>query len=386
MGCATRSTPDYSFVGTREAKVKITIIGSGAIGGLAGAYMTRAGYDVVLVDQWKEHVEAMNARGVFIDGIRGEMTVPVRALTPDQLPEHTRKNGPLEAVLIATKSQHTEGALQQILPLISPETFIVSFQNGFNEPLIATILNRAGLGGMERVVGSIPNYGGALVDPGYLEFVHEGPIQLGEMSTPEFTPRLLELAKMLESLTNVQLSPNIWGQIWAKEVYSQQVVFSALADAPIHETLGVERYARIAGAVVREALEIAEANGIKVEAFDFFDPANYKPQTPDDTQKLIANIHHAIWLLKKDQKPTQHEFKKKGSGIWWDIVYRKRPSEVGAMNGKLIEYGKKAGADTRLVEKLANMIFEIERGERQLGFHNYDELEAYVRGIGKELP
>jgi len=366
--------------------LKITIIGSGAIGGLAGAYMTRAGYDVVLVDQWKEHVEAMNTRGLYIDGIRGEMTLPVRALTPDQLPAHVERNGPLEAVLIATKSQHTEGALRQILPLISPETFIVSFQNGFNEPLIAQILSQAGLGGMERVVGSIPNYGGALVDPGYLEFVHEGPIQLGEMSTPEFTPRLLQLSQMLESLTQVQLSSNIWGQIWAKEVYSQQVVFSALADARIHETLGVERYARIAGAVVREALEIAEKNGIAVEAFDFFDPANYKPQTPADTQKLIANIQHAIWLLKKDQNPTRHEFKKKGSGIWWDIVYRKRPSEVGAMNGKLIEYGQRAGADTRLVEKLANMIFEIEQGRRQLGFHNYDELEAYVRSLGKELP
>lgn len=366
--------------------MKVTIIGSGAIGGLAGSYMSRAGYEVVLVDQWKEHVEAMNAKGLYIDGIRGEMTIPVKALTPDQLPAHVQQNGPLEAVLIATKSQHTEGALRQILPLISEETFIVSFQNGFNEPMIAEILSTAGLGGVERVVGSIPNYGGALVDPGYLEFVHEGPIQLGEMSTSEFTPRLLELAKMLESLTKVQLSPNIWGQIWAKEVYSQQVVFSALADARIHDTLGVERYARIAGAVVREALEIAEKNGISVEAFDFFDPANYRPKTAADTQKLIDNINHAIWLLKKDQKPQQHQFKKKGSGIWWDIVYRKRPSEVGAMNGKLIEYGKKAGADTRLVEKLASMIFEIERGERELGFHNYDELGAYVKAIGKELP
>lgn len=366
--------------------MKVTIIGSGAIGGLAGSYMSQAGYEVVLVDRWKEHVAAMNAQGLFIDGIRGQMTLPVKALTPDQLPAYVEQNGPLEAVLIATKSQHTEGALRQILPLISPETFMVSFQNGFNEPVIAGVLKEAGLGGMERVVGSIPNYGGALVDPGYLEFVHEGPIQLGEMSTAEFTPRLLELAKMLESLTKVQLSHNIWGQIWAKEVYSQQVVFSALADARIHQTLGVERYARVAGAVVREALEIAEANGITVEAFDFFDPANYKPKTPADTRKLLDNINHAIWLLKKDQQPNQHEFKKKGSGIWWDIVYRQRPSEVGDMSSHLIRYGKVAGADTRLVEKLSEMILEIERGERQLGFHNYHELEAYVQSIAKELP
>ena len=360
--------------------MNITIIGSGAIGGLAGAHMTRAGYDVLLVDRWADHVDAMNEKGLYIDGVRGEMTIPVKAATPDKL------NGPLEAVLIATKSQHTENAVKQVLPLLGPDGFIVSFQNGFNEERIIELVQEAGLGGAERVLGSIPNYGGALVDPGYIEFVHEGPIQLGEM-TGETTPRLLELKKMLESLTEVQFSRNIWAQVWAKEVYSAQVVFSALVNAPIKESLGVERYARIAGAVVREALEIAEAKGVTVEAFDFFDPANYKPQTPEDTQKLLDNINHAIWLLKKDQdKRQEHAFKKKGSGIWWDIVYRDRPSEVRASNGKLVDYGREAGADTRLNQKMCNMIYDIEDGKRELGFHNYDELEAYVEEIGKALP
>ncbi len=359
--------------------MRVTIIGAGAIGGLAGAYMTKAGHDVVLVDRWKEHVDALNAQGVFIDGIRGEMRVPVRALLPEQL------DGTLEAILIATKSQHTADAVRQLLPRFDDNTFVVSFQNGFNEPMIADILSEAGIGGMERVIGSIPNYGGALVDPGHLEHVHEGAIQLGEM-TGARTARLSELAAMLGSLTNVQLSDNVWGQIWAKEVYSAQVVFSALVDASIGESLGNERYARIAGAVVREALEIAEASGIAVEAFDFFDPANYRPKTPDDTKKLIANINHAIWLLKKDQQPQTHQFRKKGSGIWWDIVYRNRPSEVRASSGKLVEYGERARADTRLNAKLNSMIYEIEAGERRLGFHNFDELEAYVASIGKTLP
>lgn len=365
--------------------MKILIIGSGAIGGLAGSFMTRAGHDVTLMDQWREHVAALNDGGVHIDGVRGDFDIRVKAITPDQLGDHVEANGPLEAVLIATKTQHTEGAVRHLIPFMGPETFIVSFQNGFNEPLIVRLLQEAGLGGEERVIGSIPNYGGALVDPGHIEFVHEGPIQLGEMTRTR-TPRLAELGSMLSALTDVQYSDNIWGQIWAKEIYSQQVVFSALADARIRETLGVERYARIAGAVVREALEIGAACGIQVEAFDFFDPANYRPQTPADTRKLIDNINHAIWLLKKDQKPNEHVFKKQGSGIWWDIVYRKRASEVGAMNGALIAYGKEAGADTRLVERLAAMILEIEAGDRRLGFHNFDELEAYVREIGKELP
>jgi 2-dehydropantoate 2-reductase len=364
--------------------MRITIVGAGAIGGLAGAYMTAAGADVLLVDRWVEHVDALNARGLRIDGVRGERVIPVVAATPEGAIA-SLADRPLEALLIATKSQHTLEALAPLVPHFTPETFVVSFQNGFNEPAIAATLEAAGAGGMERVVGSIPNYGGALVDPGHIEFVHEGPIQLGEM-TGAPSARVRELARLLEALTTVQLSENVWGQIWAKEVYSAQVVFSALVDAPIAQTLGNERYARIAGAIVREALEIADANGITVEAFDFFDPANYRPQSPADTRRLLDNIAHAIWLLKKDQKPDAHVFRKKGSGIWWDIVYRNRPSEVRASNGKLIEYGRAKGADVRLNEKLCTMIYEIEEGSRPLGFANYDELEQYVNEIGKALP
>ena len=364
------------MIGT--ARPRLAIVGAGAIGGLAGAYMTRAGHDVILVDQWAEHVQTMNRDGLSIDGIRGPVHVPVTASLPQDLA------GPLDGVLIATKSQHTSDALGSVLHLLRPGSFVVSFQNGFNEPEIASLLDETKLGGMTQVIGSIPNYGGALLDPGQIEFVHEGPIQLGEM-TGARSARLQTLAAMLSSLTPVQLSDNIWGQIWAKEVYSAQVVFSALVDAPIGETLGVERYARIAGAVVREALEIADANGITIEAFDFFDPANYRPRTPADTRRLLDNIAHAIWLLRKDQN-TGYRFRKRGSGIWWDIVYRKRPSEVRSSVGKLVGYGVDAGADTRLIGRMCDMIYEIEDGARALGVHNYIELEELVTALGKTLP
>lgn len=360
--------------------MKITIVGAGAIGGLAGAYMSSAGHDVTLTDRWPEHVDAMKTKGLYIDGVRGVTSVPVTAVHPGEL------EGPLDMVLIATKSQHAVEAVKDLVPLLTAETGIVSFQNGFNEPDLVAALDAAGLPGDKMVIGAIPNYGGALVDPGYIEFVHEGPIQLGEMDGSA-SARVSELAEVLGALTEVQLSDNIWGQIWAKEVYASQVVFSALVDDRIRNTLGVERYARIAGAIVKEALEIADANGIDVQAFDFFDPANYRVKTAGDTRKLLDNINHAIWLLKKDQETKPgHDFKKKGSGIWWDIVYRKRPSETRSSSGKLIGYGKAAGADTRLNAKLFEMIYEIEDGKRDLGFHNYDELEAYVAECGKALP
>jgi 2-dehydropantoate 2-reductase len=338
--------------------MKFTIIGAGAIGGLAGAYMTRAGHDVLLVDRSAPHVEAMKAKGLFIEGVRGTLTVPVRATTPERL------RAPLEAVLLATQSQHTLEAVHQILPLMTADTFIVSYQNGFNEPDIQRLMNEARLDGARQVLGSIPNYGGAVLGPGHLEFVHEGPIQLGEMDGAD-TPRLRELARCLSAVTKVELSDHIWAQIWTKEVYSAQGLFCGLVDAHIRETLGVERWARIAAAIVREALLIAEANGIEVQAVDFFDPANYKPVTPADTRRLLDNM---------------------GAGISWNIVYRHRASEVRSSNGKLVEYGREVGADVRLNERLCTMIDEIERGTRSLGFHNYEELETYVAGIGRSLP
>jgi phosphoglycerate dehydrogenase-like enzyme len=46
--------------GSREAmSYRIGIIGVGAIGGVVGGMLTRAGHDVTLIDQWPDHVEAM---------------------------------------------------------------------------------------------------------------------------------------------------------------------------------------------------------------------------------------------------------------------------------------------------------------------------------------
>src|SRR3954465_15191675 len=115
--------------------------------------MNKAGHHVTLVKSWVEHVTALNEKGITIDGVRGDLNVPVKALTPDQL------SGDLGTILIATKSQHTIEALKQIIPLLTPESLVVSYQNGFNEPDMVAALNEAGLPGDKIIMGSIPNYG-----------------------------------------------------------------------------------------------------------------------------------------------------------------------------------------------------------------------------------
>ena len=92
--------------------MQLTIVGAGAIGGVTGAYLIQAGHDVTFVDLDEEHVRAINERGLTIEGIRGEFTVPVRAIHPRDLA------GPLDAVIVAVKAMHTEAAARQMLPYL----------------------------------------------------------------------------------------------------------------------------------------------------------------------------------------------------------------------------------------------------------------------------
>ena len=62
---------------------KIAIMGCGSLGTILGAFLTKGGLDVMMVDVYEEHVKALNEKGAqVVQGV--EMTVPVKACTPDQ--------------------------------------------------------------------------------------------------------------------------------------------------------------------------------------------------------------------------------------------------------------------------------------------------------------
>ena len=57
--------------------MRCAIYGAGSLGTVLGAYMTKAGVDVELINRNKEHVAAMKEKGAHITGTV-EMTVPLR--------------------------------------------------------------------------------------------------------------------------------------------------------------------------------------------------------------------------------------------------------------------------------------------------------------------
>lgn len=81
--------------------MKIAVLGVGAIGSCIGADLTRAGYDILLIDQWPDHVEAMKRDGLNISIADAEFNVPVRAA---RLCELAVINEQFDIVLLTSKS------------------------------------------------------------------------------------------------------------------------------------------------------------------------------------------------------------------------------------------------------------------------------------------
>ena len=85
--------------------MKTAIYGAGSLGTVLGAYISKAGYPVDLITRNKEHVDAMNKNGAHIIGTV-DMTVPVHALTPDQITDK------YELIILMTKQLENKKSLR----------------------------------------------------------------------------------------------------------------------------------------------------------------------------------------------------------------------------------------------------------------------------------
>jgi len=104
--------------------MKIAIVGAGAMGSVYAGLLGDSGNEVWAVDVWAEHVDAINERGLVVEGASGHRTVGINATTD------TAEVGRCELVVIATKAMHVEAAAVAAQPLLGPDTVVLPIQNG----------------------------------------------------------------------------------------------------------------------------------------------------------------------------------------------------------------------------------------------------------------
>lgn len=132
--------------------MRIAIMGAGALGGYFGARLHQAGYDVTLIARGA-HLRAIHSDGLFIDSPNGNAHLPEISATDDP-----SRVGIVDCVLFFVKNYDLDGALQQAMPMMGPDSFAATFQNGISAPSAA-----AQIFGEDRVLG------GAAWIPGYIE-------------------------------------------------------------------------------------------------------------------------------------------------------------------------------------------------------------------------
>lgn len=341
-----------------------TIVGAGAIGGTFGHALSAAGHPVTVVDADAAHVEAVARGGLRVrrDAV-GRFDGPVdsagvvAAYTPDGAPGTLRG---LRRVILATKSQHTADAAAWIAPRLADDGFVLSAQNGLNEPAIAEFT------GAHRVIGAFVNIFADVVEPGLIRDGGAGAVVLGLGPGVPPDGRLLEAAEDLRAYGPVVTTANLLGYRWSKRAFAAILGVTSLVDAPIAEV--VDRYRDVAGAAASEVTAVAVAEGVALEPFDAYEPYAFCAAASDRVrQRALDRLVAWLWAHPKDR-----------SGVFRDIAVRRRPTESPSRpDGFLAATARHCLPDVtgRAVRR---QLAEIGAGSRRFGWRNLEELRALL--------
>ena len=133
--------------------MKCAIYGAGSLGTVLGAYMTKGGVPVELVNRNRAHVDAPREKGAHITGTV-DFSTPVTAITPEEM------TAPYDVIFLMTKQLHNKEVVTFLKPLLAPDGVIVTFQNGIPEPGIAEIV------GESHTIGCVVEWGATMDAPG----------------------------------------------------------------------------------------------------------------------------------------------------------------------------------------------------------------------------
>jgi 2-dehydropantoate 2-reductase len=320
----------------------IVIWGAGAIGGTLGAYWTRAGVPILLVDTVAEHCEACRTTGLAIEGPVEAFRQVIPAVTPAEV------TGTYSRIVLAVKAHATADALEQLAPHLATDGFVLSAQNGLNEMEIARRL------GPERTMGCFVNFGADWLGPGCILFGNRAAVVVGEIDgqVRERTREMYRLLAIFEP--NAVLTENIWGFLWGKLAYGAMLFATALTDESMADNFADPRRLPAFERLAREVMAVATARRVKPLGFNGFDPSAFVPGASPEAARL------SIAALAEFNRHTA----KTHSGIWRDLAVRKRRTEVDPQIGIIDTLGREAGIDTPAIRCLVALIHDIEEGRR----------------------
>lgn len=321
---------------------RYAIYGAGSLGTVLGAFITKNGGEIDLINRNKAHVELLNEKGAKIIGTV-DMTVPVRAITPDQM------EGKYDVIVLLTKQLFNKDVVTMLKDYLSDDGVIVTLQNGIPEPGIAEII------GANHTMGCAVEWGAALIEPGVCELTSDKDslsFHMGKMDG--ITDKQFKMVKdLLELMCPVHEEENLMGARWSKLLIN--ATFSGLGTVVggVFGDVSEDKAGqKVAIRCMKECIDVGHASGVEfapVQGKNIVGLFYYK----NAIKRALGCMLLPIAMKKhRDIEPSMLQDLKKG-----------KPCEVDAINGVVCDFGKKYGVATPINDRIVEIIKKIQSGE-----------------------
>ena len=301
---------------------KIAVLGTGANGSCVAADLAGAGLDVVLIDQWPAHVEAMRAEGLRIKLPEEERHVSVRAY---HLCDLATLSEDFDVVLLVMKAYDTRWASEFIKPHLKDDGLLVGLQNAMTAGTIAEIV------GPSRTLGCIVELSSEMFTPGLVQRNTDNEktwFGVGSMDAST-VGRENEIVEILAHVGRVSVSTDVLAGKWMKLVVnSMSMAPFAMLGMKLSEALDLPGVRELAFRVGSEALELGQHLGHRIEPI-----FGLKAEDLEGSNRLLENF---LEKLNRDLGPNMRDC------VTQDYL-KGRYTEVDMINGLVVEESERRG-------------------------------------------
>lgn len=294
----------------------VVILGAGGLGCVIGACLVETGVDVTLVAR-RQHVDAIERDGLRVAGIRGDRSVPIKAVV-----DPAAVDGAIDYLILLTKTRDTATVLDAAASLRDRVAVALSLQNSVTKD------DRLGDWlGADRVIGATTVEAGTMVGPGEVRHTATAPTSFyfGELDGSASTRAQVLADAFTKAGMGAQATTDIRQAEWEKLLQISVVAGFSASTLGFREGAtfahgiatrsGAEHYVTIA----TELLAVYRAMGY--EPRDFFAPfSQFRALAAATFDEAVDNAHTLGTTMVANGilgRPSLHE----------DIV-RRRPTEV----------------------------------------------------------
>jgi 2-dehydropantoate 2-reductase len=332
---------------------KLLFVGAGAIGSYLGAFLSRAGHDVTLVDPWAEQVETVRQRGITVTGPHDPFVARPTAV---HLNEAARLPRDFEIAFIAMKVYDTAWATQLAIRHLAPGGYVVASENCWPDPIVASVA------GAHRSVGLIMSkIGVALWKPGQVERGMEkgqgkghDVFRAGEHDG-RITPRTTDLATMLSVIAGALATDNLWGERWCKlSANAMGNPVQAMSGLGSLEVASSEVGRAITIHLGAESARVGLALGYTIPKFNGAPAEQWADAQKRETYDALDRMLTPAAASSRNWRASMAQDVTKG-----------RQTEIDYMNGHVLAQGRERGVPTPVTAAVIDIVHEVDQGTRK---------------------